>query len=186
MPGRRTFRQPPSSADSATGPTRMVTRILLAVATLAAVLSPTAAWPLSVTTSAITFTGVGLDGTIQTVDGSTSAWQVDAGGEAGGWNMTVSSTDLTNAESKAIPVANVTVRLANANISVVSGDPNGPTSAQTTYTAMSGTALKIATAASGDGDGVYNLTPEFQVSVPAETFTGNYSATVTVAVNTGP
>jgi hypothetical protein len=69
---------------------------------------------------------------------------------------------------------------------MVSGDANGPSSNQTTYTSLSESPLKLASAASGEGDGVYDLTPDFQLSIPAETFTGSYSATVTVAVATGP
>ena len=140
---------------------------------------------LTVTTAAVTFPAVTLDGTAQTVSGSTSAWRVDASGETGGWNLTVASTDFT-AASKTIAVSNFTTRLLNSDIVVVSGDPTGPASTQTTFTSLSGTPLKIASAAVGDGDGVYDLTPGFELIVPAETYTGNYSATLTVDVVVGP
>ena len=141
---------------------------------------------LTITTAAITFTGVTLDGTDQTVTGSTSAWRADATGESGGWKVTVASNDFDNGAGKTIAVSNFEIRLLDANIVVVSGDTNKPTSTQTTFGALSGTALKIASAATGEGDGVYDLTPDFQLMMPAETFTGSYTATVTVAISTGP
>lgn len=141
---------------------------------------------LSITTAAITFPEVTLGGSDQSVDGSTSAWRADAAGESGGWNVTVSSTDFSNAESKTIAVSNFEIRLLDANIVRVSGDPNGPASTQTTFAALSGTPLKIASAAVGDGDGVYDLTPDFRLTVPAESYAGSYTATVTVDIISGP
>ena len=45
---------------------------------------------------------------------------------------------------------------------------------------------KIASAALDEGDGVYDLTPDFRLTVPAETYGGNYAATATIAINVGP
>ncbi len=59
-------------------------------------------------------------------------------------------------------------------------------STQTTLATLSGSPLKIASAASGEGDGVYDLTPDFRLTVPAETYTGSYTATLTVAISAGP
>ncbi|GAG22669.1 unnamed protein product, partial [marine sediment metagenome] len=56
----------------------------------------------------------------------------------------------------------------------------------TTFTALSGTPLKIASAAAGDGRGVYDLTPDFRLTVPAESYAGSYTATVTVDTIKGP
>lgn len=142
---------------------------------------------LTINSAAISFPGVSLDGDPHTVDGSTSAWRADAVGETGGWNVTVSSTDFDNGSGKTIAVSNFQIRLLDANIVWVSGDDiNLPTSTQTTFTALSGTGLKIASAAVGDGNGVYDMTPDFRLTVPAETFAGNYTATVTVNVTAGP
>ncbi len=157
-----------------------------AAALVAAAMVVTHAAALTITTAAITFPGVTLDGTDQTVNGSTSAWQADATGEAGGWNVTVASTDFDNGAGKTIAVANFEIRLLDANIARVSGDTSSPVSTQTTFAALSGTAVKIASAAVGEGNGVYDLTPDFQLRVPAETFTGSYTATVTVAISAGP
>ncbi len=158
-----------------------------AAALVATAMLITHAAALTITTAAITFPGITLDGTDQTVNDNTSAaWQADATGESDGWNVTVASTDFDNGAGKTIAVANFDIRLLDAIIVLVSGDTNKPTSTQTAFAPLSGTALKIASAASGEGDGVYDLTPDFQLAVPAETYTGNYTATVTVAISTGP
>ena len=141
---------------------------------------------LSISTAAITFTGVTLSGLDQTVSGSTSAWRADGQTEAGGWNVTVSSTDFSDGGSESISVSNFDIRLLDSNIVRVSGSTNLPTSAQTSYAALSGTPLKMASAAAGDGDGVYDMTPEFQLTVPGETAAGNFTATATVSIAVGP
>jgi len=46
--------------------------------------------------------------------------------------------------------------------------------------------LKFISAASETGDGIYDLLPEFRLTVPAETYTGNYTSTLTITINTGP
>ena len=160
---------------------------LAAAAALVAVVAlVTHAAALTITSAAITFPDVTLDGTDQTVTGSTSAWRADATGESGGWNVTVASTDFDNGAGKTIAVFNFQIRLLDANIVVVSGDTNKPISTQTGFASLSGTALKMASAAVGEGDGIYDLTPDFRLTVPAETYIGSYTATVTVEINAGP
>ena len=157
------------------------------VAVLAVLILAGNAAALSITTAAITFPEVTLDGTDQTIDGSTSAWQADANGEIGGWNVSVSAADFDDGFGKIIAVSNLEIRLLDSNIVWVSGDSvNLPISTQTTYAALSGTALKIASAAIGEGNGVYDMTPEFRLTVPAETWVGDYTATLTVSIVAGP
>lgn len=156
------------------------------IAFLAAVTLATHSFALSIATSAITFTGVTLNGFDQTVAGSTGAWRVDATGEAGGWNSTIAATDFSNGVGGTIAVSDLEFRLADANITLVSGDPTLPISTQTGYISLSGTAIKFISAASGTGDGVYDLLPELRLTVPAETYIGNYTCTITIATNSGP
>ena len=164
---------------------RPVSRVWLAaaIAVAAAALSVLGASALSISTAPISFPGVTIDGTDQTVTGSTTAWQADGTGETGGWNVTVASTDFDNGAGKTVAVSNFEIRLLDANIVVVSGDTNKPVSTQTAFGPLSGTAVKIASASAGTGDGVYDLTPDFRLTVPAETYTGSYTATVTVTVS---
>jgi hypothetical protein len=156
------------------------------VALVIAMLLTTHSAALSISTAAVTFPNVNLTGYDQSVVGATSAWQVDATGELSGWNATILATEFTNGFGGVIPVSNLEFRLADANISLVSGDPTLPSSAQTSYTSLSGTALRFLSAASGTGDGIYNLLPEFRLTIPAETYVGNYTSTLTISVNAGP
>ena len=158
----------------------------IGVAVIAAAVLVAEAAALTISTAAITFPNVTLNGTPQTVDGSTSAWRADATGESGGWKVTVASTDLTSGSGKTIAVSNFEIRLLDANIVLVSGSPNKPTSTQTDFAALSGTGLKIASAAVGKGNGVYDMTPDFRLTVPAETYAGSYTATVTADISAGP
>jgi hypothetical protein len=156
------------------------------VALVAATALALEAAALTITTAPISFPNVTLNGASQTVNGTTAAWRADATGESGGWQVTVASTDFSNGSGKTIAVSNFEIRLLDANIVRVSGDLNGPVSTQTTFAALSGTGLKIASAAVAEGIGVYDLTPDFRLTVPAQTYGGSYSATVTVNINAGP
>jgi len=156
----------------------------VAVIVAAAFVAETAA--LTITTAGISFPEVTLNGSQQIIAGSTSAWRADATGESGGWKVTVSSTDFLNGSGKTIAVSNFEIRLQDANIAWVSGDTDEPISTQTSFAALSGTALKIASAAVGESNGVYDLTPDFRLTVPAETYSGNYTATVTADISVGP
>lgn len=159
--------------------------LAVAAALVGAVLAVTGVAALTITTAAITFPGVTLGGSDQTVDGSTSAWRADSS-QRNGYHVTVSSTDFSNAESKTIAVSNFDIRLLDANIVWISGDAEGPVSTQTTFTALSGTPLKIGSAVASIGRGVYDLTPDFRLTVPAESYAGSYTATVTVDITSGP
>ena len=160
--------------------------VLIGLALVAGVGLAAGAGAVLITTAAITFTGVTLNGLDQTVTGSTTAWQADGFGENQGWNVTVSSTDFSDGGSESIAVSNFEIRLLDSNIVLVSGSNKLPVSTQTRFAALSGTPLKIASATSGRGKGIYDLTPDFQLTVPGETPPGNFTATVTVSIATGP
>ncbi len=160
--------------------------IAILAAFVAAGLLVTHSAALSIITSAVSFPGITLNGYDQVLSGSTSAWQVDASGEAGGWHATISATNFENGAGGVIPVGNLKFRLLDANISLISGDPVLPVSTQTSFVPLSGTAIKFISAASGASNGIYDFLPEFQLTVPAETYYGTYTNTITVAVNTGP
>lgn len=158
--------------------------ILLSV--FLAMLLPSHSAALSITTSSVNFPAVFLNGYDQTVLGTTDAWRVDAAGESGGWHVTISATDFTDASSHTFSVSNLEFRLLDENISLVSGDPNLPSSTQVNFFALGATPVKFLSASSGTGDGVYDLSPDFRLIVPAETYAGDYSATITISVNSGP
>ncbi|MCH8815882.1 MAG: hypothetical protein IH957_12480 [Chloroflexi bacterium] len=140
---------------------------------------------LSLVTSAITLSTT-LNGLDQTVPGTTTAWQVNTFTDNGGWNITVSSTDFSDGGSGTISVSNFDIRQLDSNIVWRAGSQNMPTSAQTTFAALSGTPLKIVTAAQGQAKGIYDITPDFQLFVVGETSPASYDATVTVTIALGP
>jgi len=55
-----------------------------------------------------------------------------------------------------------------------------------TATTLSTSAQTILSAAAATGMGSYSFTPTFTLIVPAATFAGTYTATVTLAVVSGP
>ena len=141
---------------------------------------------LSITTAALSFPNVSLNGYDQFVSGSTSPWQVDANGEAGGWHATIAASDFGNGAGGVIPVGNLSFRLLDANISYLSGDPILPFSTQTSFIALSESPITFLSAANGTSDGSYLLSPEFNLTVPAETYVGSYTTTITISITSGP
>ena len=161
------------------------------IAVLAALLATGAlavkASAITISTVTITFPLTALNGTDVTATTSGSTWQADGEGLLAPWHINVTSTDFTNADSKAIAVSNFEIRLLDSSIVVVTRPPSPkPTSTQTSFTSLSGTDLRIATATAIGGDNIYDLTPDFRLTVPAATYSGNYSATVTITILAGP
>lgn len=142
---------------------------------------------LTINTVPVSFPGITLNGTDQTVATSGSTWRADGDGTPEPWHINVSSTDFDNGAGKTIAVSNFEIRLLDGNILVVTGPPSPkPVSTQTSFASLSGTDLKIATANAAEGQESYDVTPDFRLTVPASTYTGNYSATVTIAMVVGP
>ncbi len=140
---------------------------------------------LSLTTNPVAFGVLALSGVDQTVDTTPAAWiATDATGSAAGWNVTVSSTDLTTTGGT-ITVDNLKLQLLDANIVTVSGN-TAPASTVTSYQPLSGAALKILSAAATTGMGTYDFPPDFRLNVPAESAPGVYAAFMTVSINSGP
>lgn len=132
----------------------------------------------------ILFPGVSLNGSDQTVAGSTAAWRAsDARGTGAGWNVTVTSTNFTSSGGS-IPVANFKVQLLS--VTTVAGNTPPATSPGSFTSLSTASPLKLLSAAAGTGMGSYEYTPEFQLTVPGNAGVGAYTANVTVSVNSGP
>lgn len=163
----------------------------MSIAVLAALLATGA---LALKASAITISTVPIAFPLTTLNGSDAlattsggTWRADGEDNPAPWHVNVSSTDFTNAASKTIVVANFEIRLLDSNIVTVTGPPNPkPVSTQTTFTQLSGTELKIVTANAAQGRDQYDLTPDFRLTIPADTYSGDYTATVTITIVTGP
>lgn len=146
---------------------------------------------LSVTPQAVNLSAIILDGTdkTSTFDSSASPWvATDPTGTGNGWNITVSST-IPTAGTHSIAVSGFQINLTS--ISKIHGQGTGklPTTSLSGMAAipLTGvTTLKIISAAVDKGMGSYNFAPTFQLAVPAETYAGSYSATLTVTMNSAP
>ncbi len=139
---------------------------------------------LTNTAQNIAFAALALSGADQTVLATPAVWQAkDARGTGDGWNVTIASTNFTGAGT--IPVANFKCKQDQAKVVTVSGN-TAPTSLVTTFQSLGGTPLKVLQATGGAGMGTYDYTPDFQLTVPASTTAGSYTANVTVSVNSGP
>ena len=154
-------------------------------------LSATAA---NVTLSAVTLTGADQ---VPTSAAASNNWTAtDARGSGGGWNLTIDSTDFTDggAPLRTIDISTVgkqfKIQLLDANVTTTSGNAK-PTSSATVLTAIPeapAAPLKFVSAALDSGMGIYNLSPNFELGVPAETYVGTatYTATITVTAVSGP
>ncbi len=142
---------------------------------------------LSLTTVPITFPGITLSGAGQTATTSNGTWRASGDEIPAPWHVNVASTDFDNGAGRTIAVSNFEIRLLDANIVAVSGPPNPkPSSTQTTFAPLSGTDLKIVSANPAEGNRAFDLTPDLRLTVPADAYSGNYSATVTITILNGP
>lgn len=147
------------------------------------------------------FGGITLDGAAQTTTATMDAFSVtDARGTGDGWNVTVSAGSFKEYEAgayvtdgKTLGTSRFTMAAASA-AKVDSTSSAVPTMTSGTYTLdadsnSDGTseAVKIASAATGDGMGSYTITPgQLGLSVPANVYAKTYRSDVTVTLSTGP
>lgn len=140
---------------------------------------------LGISSKSVQFDSVSLNGSDQIISGSTSAWRIDASDTAGGWNVIVQADDFSDGYGHFIDSTNLAIRLLNEKITVISGE-GGPASTQTSYTSLGNGWVKIISSPENVGMGIYDITPDFSLFVPAQTYSGSYTATITVSVVTGP
>ena len=153
------------------------------VGPFAAAITVEAAATLTITPTPISFPNLVLTGVNQGYNAFPNPWRVDASGTTGGWHLTLSGSSFSDGAGHTITTFRV--RLGATKIVVISGDPIGPSTTQPTFQTFAGP-TQIASAAVGEGNGVYDLTPEFRVRLLANTFAGSYLATVTVDLTAGP
>ena len=80
------------------------------------------------------------------------------------------------------------IQLLDANITLTSGNTK-PTSQATSLTAIPenpAAGLKFISAATDTGMGTYSVSPNFELEIPAQTYAGTYTSTVTITAATGP
>ena len=161
-------------ADSSTGATVMVNAGSL-----------TASGPTSVSATAVT-----LNGNDQTTTYSLGLTVTDARGSGAGWNLTITSTTFTTgAHSLSTTASNINAAptVVCTGGSTCTNPTNGityPLGVPAAATAP--TPVKLFNAAANTGMGNFTITPTITVSIPANTFSGSYTSTVSVAIVSGP
>ena len=147
---------------------------------------------LSVTAADVTLSGVILDGTDKTstsASGSNSWSASDARGTGAGWNLTIVATDFSDG-THTIDIAAVgtkfKIQLLDGNITLTSGNTKPTSSVNTLTDIPKVTPLKFVSAATDTGMGSYTLAPNFELELPASTYAGSYTSTITISAVTGP
>ena len=150
------------------------------------------------------FTGVTLDGTVNSTTTTMAAFDVnDSRGTGAGWNVMIGATEFAewdstlNAGAGGYVPSGKTIgasRTSMATATVAKADATSstePTMTAGAYTLDAGSAVKIASAATdGTGMGSYTITPGgsngVALTVDADTYAKTYRSDVTVTLATGP
>lgn len=146
---------------------------------------------LSLTTSAAPTFSATLDGTNQTPTYELPMTLQDSTGTGSGWNVTVTSTEFTTGgesphtlSTEASSVSSMVSECAEGTCTAPTNSVTYPLSVPAGATAPE--AVKLFNAAEETGLGKFLLTPTTSVSVPANTYAGTYTSTITLASVSGP
>jgi hypothetical protein len=145
---------------------------------------------LSVTSSATPSFSLTLNGTDQTQTYALPFTAVDPRGTGAGWNLSITSTQFSSGAHTLPATASV---ISNLTSGCSSGSTcTGPTNS----VSWSGLAIPAASvapapvkffnAAANSGLGSVDFNMTVSVTVPANTYAGSYSSTVTLSMITGP
>ena len=161
-------------ADSSTGATVAVNAGTL-----------TESGPASVSATAVT-----LNGSDQTTTYSLGLTVTEARGSGAGWNLTITSTTFTAGTHSLSTTASSIIAVPTVSCNAGSSCTNPTNSITNPLGVPAGTiapaAVKFFNAAANTGMGKFTITPTVTISIPANTFAGSYTSTVSVAVVSGP
>jgi hypothetical protein len=172
--------------------------MILALATMGAAntafASLSESGPASVSATAVTLNGT--DQTTTYAMGLTVA-NTPGGGNGNGWNLTITSTTFTCTACSPNHSLSTTASSIQAAPTVscnsgCSSNPNNNISYPLTVPAgtTAPTPVKFFNAAVGTGtntgSGSFAITPTVTIAIPANTFAGSYTSTVTIAITSGP
>jgi hypothetical protein len=137
----------------------------------------------------ITFPGLTLNGTDQSTSASVQLTPDDERTLSPGWNITATSTTLTNTNGQSLPTA--ATRITAASTTAQTGNCSLPTnSVSYPITLPAGVTapapVKVFNAAANSGAGPSRVTLTSQISVPANSYKGTYTSTWTIAIANGP
>ena len=140
----------------------------------------------------VTLSGVTLDGTDKTATSTADNWEIsDNRGTGAGYCLTIDSTDFSDG-SHTLDISEIDQEF---NIQILDGDtvcnagdstnmPASQVSAQTAITTNPAT-LNIMSAGTDEGMGNYTYYPDYEQEVPAYSYAGSYTATITITANSG-
>lgn len=143
------------------------------------------------TTAAPTFSAT-LEGTNQTPTYTLPVTVEDSTGSGAGWNATVTSTQFSTGGGTPRTLSTTASSMTGATSECVEEatctNPTNstvyPLSVPAAETAPA--AVKFFNAAAETGMGKFDITPTVAVSIPANTYAGTYTSTVTLASVSGP
>ncbi|MFZ1997006.1 MAG: WxL domain-containing protein [Solirubrobacteraceae bacterium] len=146
---------------------------------------------LSVATSAAPTFSANLAGGDSTPTYTLPLTAVDTTGTGAGWNLTITSTQFTTGGGTPHTLAANASTMTGVTSACASGTCTNPTNAVTypvsvPAAATAPTAVKFFNAAANTGLGSFTVTPTVGVFVPATSFAGSYSSTLTVSIVSGP
>ena len=147
---------------------------------------------LSITTSATPSFSVTLDGTDKTPTYTVPTTVSDATATGNGWNLTITSTQFTTGGGSPHTLAtNASSVTGVANSCTGTGTCTSPTNSIAYPVGVPAAssppaAVKYYNASANTGMGEFTNTPTVGVSVPATTYAGTYTSTLTLAAVSGP
>lgn len=133
-----------------------------------------------------------LNGTDQTVTYSLVITATDATGSGNGWNLTITSTQFSTGGGTPKTLSNTASIITGVTIVCVSGSTCTNPTNNVTYplTVPAGstapTAVEFYNASTNSGMGKFTVTPTVSITIPANTFAGTYTSTITLAAVSGP
>lgn len=122
----------------------------------------------------------------------------DARGNGAGWNLTIATTAFQNVTNNVTTTANITSSITAEPVVACTSNHNNctPPTDSVVYNppppgtplvlTLNSSAQKFYGATANTGLGKFSVTPTVNLAIPANTLALTYSATVTVAINTGP
>ena len=145
---------------------------------------------LSLTTAAAPAFSATLDGTDQTPTYNLPLTVEDLTGTGAGWNTTITSTRFTTGGATPRTLSTSASSITGVTSACAGGTCTNPTNGISYPVAVpagaEAAAVKFFNAAAESGMGEFTLTPTVAVSVPANTYAGTYTSTITLASVSGP
>ncbi len=141
----------------------------------------------SVSAPATASLSITLNGSDQTPTFTLPLSVNDTTGTGAGWNLTITATQFTNGAGKTLSTTASTVTAVSVTCSSSCVAPVNSVAYPVTVPAGAGppASVKFYDAALGTGMGTFTVTPTIQVSIPANSYSGVYTCTVTVLIASG-